>query len=195
MIEIRKNQILNLETKEGIKSEGIVFDYDKDRVSVLISFDSIENAKKYKELDILLVNVKTHVGVKMMFSHVIDELSMDNRLVIENSDCIQTLQRREYVRVTSNLCFKILKKDEKEFECFCLNISGGGIAFVCHETAFKIGEKVEMFFPKEEFDKEIICKGVIIKTKKDSYVAKYENLTPAMQEKIIKHVFKLVTKK
>ena len=33
MIEIRKNQILNLETKEGIKSEGIVFDYTRQKIN------------------------------------------------------------------------------------------------------------------------------------------------------------------
>lgn len=195
MIEIRKNQTLYLETKDGLKAEGIIFDYDRDRVNVLISFDTVEIAKKYKELDILLVNIKTHVGEKIMFSHVIDELNRDNKITIENSEAIQTIQRREHVRVQTNFSFKILNKDEKEINCFCLNISGGGIAFISHESSFEIGEKLEILFPEEEFRNKIACKGIITKKEKDYYVAQYENLIPAIQEKIIKHVFELVAKK
>ena len=86
MDEIRKNQIIHLELKDKTKLEGIVFDYVHDRISILIAFDSLEQAKKVRELDILLANVQTHVGLKRMFCHVISELGNDNCIVIENND-------------------------------------------------------------------------------------------------------------
>jgi len=195
MEEIRKNHIVELELRDGTKIEGIVFDYSKDRVSVLISFESLELAKKLNELDVLLVSVNTHIGVKKMFSHVIDELSKDNRITIENNESIETIQRRQFVRVLSNLTFKIEKEDESELDCYCVNISGGGIAFSVNDSHFEMGEKVAVYLPEEEFGKEIICPSQIIKYRKNVYVARFLNLTPAQEDRIVKYVFKLVAKK
>ena len=51
MKEIRKNHIVQLLTSDGIKIDGIVFDYESDRVSVLIAYDSLILAQKINELE------------------------------------------------------------------------------------------------------------------------------------------------
>ena len=195
MEEIRKNQTVQLELRSGEKIEGIILDYSSDRVDVLVSFDSLDLASKLKELDVVLACVKTHIGLKKMFSHVINELKANNCITIENNDVIPTIQRREHVRVISDLIFRIEKEDEKMVRCSCLNISGGGIAFCAQGFEFELGEKVSIILPHYEFEKEIVCNAEIIKLYHDSYVAKFENLTPADEGKIIKYVFKLIAKK
>ena len=45
------------------------------------------------------------------------------------------------------------------------------------------------------FDREIFCKGEIIKVRENSYVAKFLNLKPYDEDKIVKHVFKLIAEK
>lgn len=195
MEEIRKNQTVQLELRNGDKIEGIVFNYSKDRADILISFDSLDLAKKLKELDVVLAIVKTHIGTKKMFSHVINELNENNYITIENSDVLPSIQRREFVRVLSNLVFQIINEQDKIINCSALNISGGGIAFCAPDNNFKIDEKVEIILPEGEFENELKCCAKIIKIYHNSYVAKFENLTPAIEGKIIKYVFKLVAKK
>ena len=195
MEEIRKNQAVQIELKSGEKLEGLVFDYSHDRVQILISFDSLNFAKNLKELDVVLVHVNTHIGYKKMFSHVIDELKPNNCITVENNDVIPTIQRREHVRVVSDLIFRIENKEEKFIRCNCLNISGGGIAFSAQSGDIELNESVLVILPEYEFDKQIICEAKIIKANHDFFVAKFENLTPAAEGRIIKYVFKLIAKK
>ena len=42
MDELRKNHIVRIELKDETKIDGIVFDYGRDRVKVLIGFESLE---------------------------------------------------------------------------------------------------------------------------------------------------------
>lgn len=196
MDEVRKNQIVQMETKGKTKFEGIVFSYTKDRIAVLVSYDSLQEAKKINELDKLLVKINTHLGVKQMFSHVIDPLARNNCVVIENNEALPIVQKREFVRVLSSFTFKIEKEDESVFECYCLNISGGGIAFSSPNCAFELGEKVLITLPEQEFEKEIEISGSIIKIYDSHYVIKYDNNIASGDEgKIIKHVFKLIAQK
>lgn len=195
MDELRKNHIVRIELKDGTKIDGIVFDYGRDRVKVLIAFESLQDSKKMKELDELLVRVNTHLGVKQMFSHVIDTLDKSNCVTIENNETLHVVQKREFVRVLSNFSFKIVCENKTVTDCFSINISGGGIAFGAFDAHFGIGEIVELHFPNHIFDREIVCKGEIIKVRENSYVAKFLNLKPYDEDKIVKHVFKLIAEK
>jgi len=195
MEEIRKNQTVQLELRNGEKIEGIILDYSSDRVDVLVSFDSLNIASKLKELDVVLACVQTHIGHKKMFSHVINELKANNCITIENNDVIPTIQRREHVRVVSDLIFKIEKENNKIIKCSCINISAGGIAFFADNLSFNLDEKVNIILPDTEFEKEITTNAKIIKVCNDSYVAKFEDLTFANEGKITKYVFKLIAKK
>ena len=50
-------------------------------------------------------------------------------------------------------------------------------------------------FSSDDFGKEIVCNAKIIKSHENQYVAKYENLNVHDEDKIVKYVFKLITKK
>lgn len=195
MNEIRKNHILQLMTKSGEKLDGIVFDYAKDRILVLIAYESLYEARKLNDLDELLVTAYTHLGVKKMFCHVIDGLKSNNCIVIENNESIPVEQKREFVRVLSNITFKIEKQDNNIIDCFCINISGGGIAFSVTGAEFKIGEIVQINLSEDDFGKEIKTSGEIIKEYNNFYVAKFLNLQPHDEDKIVKYVFNLIAKK
>ena len=195
MEEIRKNHIVQLKTKDGTKLDGIVFDYEKDRVSVLIAYESLFLAKNLEELDEVYVSVNTHLGIKNMTSHVIDKLNSNNCVVIENNETIAVEQKREFVRVLSNMTFKLKKEDETKIDCYCLNISAGGVAFCANNCHFSDNETVEIIFPKDELEKEIVTNAQIIKNYDNYFVAKYTNLNPHDENKIVKYVFRLIAKK
>ena len=194
MEEIRKNHILQITTKNNICVEGIVFDYSKDRIKVLLSYDSLVKAKNLKELDRIFVKANTHLGIKNMKSHIISELNSENCIVIENGATIPVEQKREHVRVLSNLVFKLSKNNEL-FTCYCINISAGGIAFVCSETSFKLDDEVVLIFDEKYFGKTFNASGKIIKVNDDYCVAKFYNLKMYDEDRIVKYVFKLIAKK
>lgn len=195
MDELRKNHIVQIELKDKTKIDGIVFDYGRDRVKVLIAFDSLSEAKKLKELDKMFVQVNTHLGIKQMFSHVIDTLDKNNCIIIENSPTVHVEQKREFVRVLSNFIFKIVCDDNTSVDCFSINISGGGIAFSSKNYDFSVGQNIFIHLPKHEFEREIVSRAQIIKVRQNSVVAKFINLKPFDEDKIVKHVFKLIAEK
>lgn len=195
MEEIRKNQIAQLKTKSGEQLEGIVFAYSKDRVSILISYESLADARKIKELDELFVKINTHLGVKKMFSHVIDPLNRNNCILIENNAALPVEQKREFVRVLSNHIFEIKKQNNLVAQCYCVNISAGGVAFSTNDTSFAIGEIVDITYSENDFERQIKCSGEIIKKYDDYYVAKHLDLKPFDEDKIVKYVFRLITEK
>ena len=195
MDEIRKNQIVQIQTADNTTLDGIIFDYDHDRISVLIAYESLFPARKLDELDELIVGVSTHLGYKKMKCHVIDKLNANNCIVIENNEAFQVEQKREFVRVLSNVVFKMKKTDDKFFDCYCINISAGGVAFFINNSSLTLYDEVDIVFPQEEFEKEINVRARIIKTYDNYYVAQYINLKPFDEDKIVKYVFKLIAKK
>lgn len=194
MDEIRKNHIVLLKTKTGDTIDGIIFDYTNDRILVLIAFESLEEASKLQDLDELDVTVYTHLGAKKMYSAVIDGLKKNNCIIIENNESHPIEQKRQFVRVLSSAMFKI-KKENKTFDGYCINISAGGIAFGVNNTVFEINDKIEMVFSADDFGKEIVADGQIIKIHKNTYVAKFMNLNTHDEDKIMKYVFRLIAKK
>jgi len=194
MNEIRKNHIVQIELKNKTVLDGIVFDFTHDRILILISFDSLLEARNIKELDELLINVNTHLGIKKMKCHVIGCLNKDNCIIVENNDAIPVVQKREHVRVLSDLEFLVQKNDEF-YKCFCINISAGGVAFWCNDVDFKVNDKVNIVFSADDFEKEIKLHAEILKINDTSIVAKYLNLNPYDEDRIVKYVFKMITKK
>lgn len=194
MNEIRKNHIVKIETSDKTTLDGIVFDYDYDRILILISFDSLLDAKKIKELDELIILAYTHLGVKKMKCAVISELNKNNCIVVENNEAFPVEQKREHVRVLSNIEF-IIKKDDDAIDCFCINISAGGVAFWCQDNKLNLDDEVDIIFAKEDFNRQIQCRAKIIKMNDTSIVAKYIDLKPFDDDAIVKYVFGLITKK
>lgn len=194
MNEMRKNHIVKIELSDNRAIDGIVFDYSKDRFSVLVAFDSLDLARELSELDELKVLIYTHLGIRRIKSHVIETLRKDNCIVLENNESIPTIQRRQNVRVVSNFAFDI-EKEEQEYKCFCINVSAGGIAFYCNEADFELNQKVKIKFSEKEFEKNIQTYATIIKVSDSSYVAKYVSLNKYDEDKIVKYVFKVIAKK
>lgn len=193
MDEIRRNHIIRIRLKNGEFVEGEVLDYSPDRVKVLVFPYSIENALSLKELDEFDVFVHTHLGIKEMPSCLISELDSINCIIIENNQSKQIEQKRAFVRVLSDLKFKIIKNDD-EFSCVCVNISAGGVAFITNKNAFNVGDMVKIHYPSEYFEKDINLNAVILKENSNWYVAKYVAPNPRDEDRIVKYVFKTIVK-
>ncbi len=194
MDELRKNHILQITFGDNSSIEGVVLDYSKDRVLVLVDENSYTEAVKIKELDLLNVIAHTSFGLKKMQSSVISTLDGRNCLIIENNPTIQTIQRREHVRAIDDFAFKI-KANDKLYTVKCINLSAGGIAFKYERNAFQNGEKIEILFSADIFSRNIKCNAEIIKAQDDFYVAMFNNLNDYDESKIVKRVFQLLAQK
>ncbi len=194
MDELRKNHILQLKTRKNENMNGVVVDFEKDRILVLISDESIDEAKKIKELDELLVHAHTHCGIKKMVSNVISKLNWKNQIIIENNPAVPVVQKREFVRVLSDHNF-IAEKNNEEYDCTCINISAGGIAFFAQKPVFQAEDEITIKFSRKDFGKDIITSAKIIKSYNNEYTAQYINLDKYDADKIVKYVFNLIAKK
>ncbi len=190
MDELRKKHIVQIAHNDNLIN-GFVVDYSADRVMILVANEFLNQAQDLKELDELEVIVFTHLGLKKMKSAVISELNNDNCLIIENSPAYPVPQKREFARVLSTIKFLIIKKDAV-YNCNCVNISAGGIAFSCDDSDFQIGDTVKLKFFERDFGKDIICMADIVKRYGNVFAAKYKNLSGFDEDRIVKHVFKLM---
>ena len=196
MNELRKKQKVLLEFNKKLIISGVVVDYTIDRVMICIDFDSIEKAQQLKELDDVLAIVDTHLGIKKMKSSIISTLNDDDCIVIENNDAIEVVQKREFVRVNTNLNFTIYyPKEDMLFLCTAHNLSAGGIAFRLENQKFNLGDDVIIKFSSDYFEKDIRVNAKIIKNDANLSVAKFCNLKQSDEDRIVKYVFKLIAKK
>ena len=194
MDELKKNNILHIVLENGSKIEGIVEDYQKDRVLVLIDNKYIEDAKTIKELDDLQVTAKTHFGLKKMISGVIYALNKNNQIVIENSPSIKVTQKRSDVRSVDDFEF-IVEADNQIYSAKCLNISAGGIAFIINDAEFETDKEININFPKEIFSIDIKCSAKIIKKNDGYYSAIYTKINEHDKNKIVKRIYKILSTK
>ena len=193
MDELRRSNFVKIVIATGETVEGEVVDYSDDRALIAIAETSLSLAQNIKELDEVKVFVYTHLGLKEMRSAVIEPLNSLNCLVVENTPTVKVEQKRAFVRVASDLKFK-LSKDNLFYDCKCMNISAGGVAFWLRNSKIEIGDLVTIAFPKEEFEKDILTQATIIKKDTDWFVAKYIDLNPRDEDKIVKYVFKTIVK-
>lgn len=194
MDEIGKNDILELELEDGSLVFGYVYEYSKDRVSVKVDPDSLEIAKKIKEMDKLFVMARTRYGIKNMISHVIYELSNVNRMVIENASTVTVEQKRENVRAVDSFKFKVYLNNI-EYIVECLDISAGGIAFSFDGDIFRRGQILKVVFDEDLFSKKISCDAEVIKAHNGFCAVKFLNLNIYDESKITKKVFKILSGK
>lgn len=193
MDEIRRNHIVKLISKSGESVEGEVVDYTFDRVTILIFPYFIDLARKINELDILKAKVHTHLGIKEMVSSVITPIDSLNCIVIENSPTVKVEQKRANVRVISDFTFK-LQKDDRFYDCECINISAGGVAFKLLNSNLKLGDNVTISYPSKLFQKDILISASIIKEDNNWFVAQYVGLNPRDEDRIVRYVFKTIVK-
>lgn len=195
MNEIRKKHIIQLSSANVSDVSGIVADFSDDRIKIKVDLNSFFEAKKIKELDELFVVANTHLGVKTMKAHVISCVDENGIIVIENNEALPVEQKREFVRVVSNFVFQINISDSEVATAYCNNISGGGIAFNCIDKEFCIDDILSFKFFENEFEKDFECKAQILKANFGVYSAKFINLKPFDEDRIVKYVFKMITKK
>ncbi len=194
MKELRKDNFVSIQLKDKTLIEGVVLDYSHDRILILINDSFIEKAKKINELDTLFLTVNTHLGLKNMISSTISTIDCNNCIVVENNEAVPVEQKREFVRVLSNLSFKIILKNET-FKADCINISAGGVAFLFDDFKLNNGDEIDILFDNRYFQKEIRCRAKIVKASLNNYSAKFIDLPPSDEDKIMKYVFSLIVKK
>ncbi len=194
MKEIRVAQKLQISHKDKQVINGSVVDYTFDRIMIKVNAPDVAKAQDISELDEVSVAISTHMGIKHMTSCVISELDKNNCIVIENNDAAEVEQKRQFVRVVSNLHF-IIEFNSNIVNCTAINISAGGIAFSSKGYNFKVNDKIKIKFSENDLGKNITCDAIIIKAQHDIHVAKYVNMSPYDEDKIMKYVFKLMTLK
>lgn len=194
MEEIRNNNTVEMNFNNNITIKGTVVDYTTNRIEVIIDDDYIENAKKVKELDSFILVAHTKFGIKKTYSSVISELDGLNKMAIENNPTIPVMQKREFVRILSTIDFKV-QKDDEIYDCKCLNISGGGVAFSAKEGVFKSGENVKIIYSASDFEKEIMLNATICRVTDKTVTAKYIDVNQHDEAKIVKYVFKKSAKR
>ncbi len=191
---IRLAQKLQIKTKDNNIIHGFVSDYTFDRIMIKIADDDVNMAKSLKELDDIFIIISTHLGIKHMNSTVITQINSNNSIIVENNKMLEVEQKREFVRVVSNLKF-VVEFDLKIINCQAINISAGGIAFKSDTNLFKVDDKIKIKFSEKDLGKNIICNAIIIKVQDSMLVAKYTDLNPHDEDKIMGYVFKLITYK
>ncbi len=193
MDEIRTNNKVKIESTKGGVIDGVVLAVEYDRVAIRINPQNLDTASKIKELDELKVCASTHFGEKTMISAVISELNQKNIIIIENSPALSHAQNRKHVRVQTNFDF-LIKFNFKIFRAKALNISAGGIAFCAENADFKLDDELIMNFSADIFESDFECEAKIIKINDDNYIAGFNNINENNESKIIKYVFKNVSK-
>lgn len=191
MNEIRVAQKLQIKLNGNQIINGSVSDYTFDRVMIKIDDIDAIKASVLRELDEVDIFISTHLGVKHMRSCVISELNKKNCIIVENNEASAVEQKREYVRVVSNLCF-VVEFNSKLINCTAINISAGGIAFNAENFKFNIDDKIKIKFSENDLGKNICCDAIIVKVKQDMFAARYININPHDEDKIMKYVFKLM---
>lgn len=196
MDELRKNQNVIIETSSKTQIEATVFDFTFDRVLVLVKEEFVPKAKELHELEELTITVDTHLGIKKMTANVISGINRENLLLIENNPAYIVITNREFSRVKTSLEFKITK-DKQTYNAVSINISGNGIGFSCSECEFAQDEEIfiKIELPAENNTKETIeTHAKIISINKNCIAAKYTDISPKHQDKLVKYVFKTSTK-
>ena len=160
---------------------------------IVVNDDYLSIASNINELDDLEITAHTHLGLKKMTSCVISGLNKNNCIVVENNYSVEVSQKREFVRVSTDIPFKILKNGTL-FDVTCKNLSGGGVAFASAET-LELEDEVTVAFDKKYLDENLKCSAkIIIKKEKQSYVARFLNLSHSQESAIVKYVFKILAR-
>ncbi len=193
MEEIIKNIVLELEAEDGVLIKGRVFEYTRERIALVVDNDCVEDAKKLKVQEAVIVSAYTNFGIKDMISHVIAQLSDTKRLIIENASVETVEKKRETVRAVDDFFFNTIVNNSI-YNVKCLNISAGGIAFTFDENIYEVNQLVEVIFPEKIFSKKITCNIQIIKVRDDYCSARFIDLNLFDQSLIVKKVFAILAK-
>ena len=193
MEEIRVNNKVEIKTTDNNTITGTVNTVEYDRVSIKINESDLNVSKSICELDDLKITAHTHFGEKSMLSCVINTTDENGILTVENNPTIQTVQKREFMRVACNFEFTFTINNEK-FNAKSKNISAGGICFNHSDIHLELNQEITVILPQSVFEKELICTAKIIKINESDYIAQFENISENIESKIMKFVFKNVSK-
>lgn len=193
MEEIRLKQCVAILTPLKKEILGVISDFSYDRVLIKIENNYLETASKLAELDEVIVVVLTHLGRRTMKTIVISPLNSKNQILLENRPSDKVEQKRAYVRVKTDIPF-IIEFNQKYFKCKMEDMSCVAIAFYSDQE-FKKDDVIKISFSKEFFEKDIKCMAKIYKFYNNIYVAKFCDLNIYDEDRLVKYIFRKMTKK
>jgi len=192
----QKTRIKFYVAEEGklIEIDCIIREIEYDRLLLIFPHNKMNYAKYLKEGNEVEVNIYTPNGIKILQSMIINS-PLDDDFVIEydeDAQDLQSIQRREYVRIPMSLDIVILKAGS-ELPTKTVDIGGGGIKFAAKDE-FLLGDIVNFRLnssPGEFID----GKGRIINVQKfknnSLYVMYFVDMTEWERDKIFKLIFKV----
>lgn len=189
MEEIRKNNIVELHFAQDKVINATVADYSNNRINLRVNEDFLAAAKEVKPLDNLMIIAYTDFGIKKTFSSVIEKSEDSTFITVENNQSVPVIQKRDFVRISSDISF-VIKKDGKFYNCSCINISGGGIAFKADGLLLKPDETVKMIFHSKDFERDIYADAIILNVNTKKTTAKFTTLNKYDEAKIVKYIFR-----
>jgi len=197
MGEIREGQKVKLRFKaannENEEIDCFIKNIHKDRLSLTISQEIIDNSQYFDEGHELTAMIYTPLGIKVFDTIVLDN-PIGSNFVIEYIENVIEIQRREYARVEFESKIVIARADNTHIYAVTVDISGGGLKFT-YNGSFNPGEVVglSLFLPAQT--RLIQAKGILVKAEQhipqDQHILLFTEIDERERDKIIKTCFEV----
>lgn len=187
---VKKGQKVQVELDTGISKTIIdcyILEPEADRLVLSFPASQKEYIPYLSEGTEIKAFVYSFTGI-MIFDSIVFDSPFNGVFVIEFSNHHQVIQRRRYLRMPFITDFFIIGKDEEDnIKTATIDLSGGGVRFLC-EDSIEVGKEYEARLRLDEFSSLIKVSGIIIHKnfyRSNEYVMEFLKITEKDRDKII----------
>lgn len=187
---VKKGQKVQVELNTGISKTIIdcyILEPESDRLVLSFPASQKEYIPYLSEGTEIKAFVYSFTGI-MIFDSIVFDSPYNGIFVIEFSNQHQVIQRRRYLRMPFITDFFIIGKDEKNnIKTATIDLSGGGVRFLC-EDLIEVGKEYEARLRLDEFSSLIKVSGIIIQKnfyRSNEYVMEFLKINEKDRDKII----------
>ncbi len=164
-----------------------VVDAEADRLILSFPPEGRGFVKYLAEGETVKAYIYSYSGILILNPMIIEAPNAENLITIEFKEEQQVIQRRQYFRICWETDFCIIV-DGKKLETRTIDISGGGVRFICKEE-IKPDEIYKGFLRISSIDDPIELTGRVFtkgNRRKNEYVFEYTQIDEKQRERIIK---------
>lgn len=187
---VKKGQKVQVELDTGISKTIIdcyILEPESDRLVLSFPASQKEYIPYLSEGTEIKAFVYSFTGI-MIFDSIVFDSPFNGVFVIEFSNHHQVIQRRRYLRMPFITDFFIVGKGEKDnIKTATIDLSGGGVRFLCEEP-IDVGAEYDARLRLDEFSSLIKVSGIIIHKnfyRSNEYVMEFLKITEKDRDKII----------